>query len=62
MWRVSRRIVELEEEGLGVVRSCADVPAEARIETTKIVVDGEKRRATLEYWRKGKGWKEVLAW
>ncbi len=62
-WRVSRRIVELEEAGLGVVvRSCGDVPEHARIEATSAVVDGEERRATVEYWRQGRRWKEVLTW
>ena len=58
---IAERIVQLEEEGLGNVRSCHDIPKEARLYDMKIcLVPGEKTQVELIYWVKGRRVDEVL--
>ncbi|KIV80082.1 hypothetical protein PV11_07609 [Exophiala sideris] len=49
--RVAEHVVEIEEGGLGIVKSCADVPDWARISDVHPVFDLEKRKAVLFYSR-----------
>ena len=49
--RVAERIVEIEESGLGVVRTCADVPDWARTSEACPIFDPEHRKAILCYQR-----------
>jgi hypothetical protein len=49
--RVAQRVIEIEEEGLGEVRSCNDVPDWARISNVKPTFDRDGRKATLNYSR-----------
>jgi len=51
--KVAERLVEIEEEGLGEVKSCKDVPDWARISDVHPVFDPVRRRATLTYGRWG---------
>jgi hypothetical protein len=68
--RVAERLVKLEEEGLGEVKSCADVPDWARISHVMPAFEKEgQRRATLSYRRLGskhdvvrRTVEEVLEW
>ncbi|PWY79247.1 hypothetical protein BO70DRAFT_363006 [Aspergillus heteromorphus CBS 117.55] len=48
---VAEKWIEIEEEGLGVVASCADVPAGARLADFLPVFDGEESSA-LVYFRR----------
>lgn len=47
--RVAQRLMEIEEAGLGDVRSCKDVPEWARISDVTVRFDLEECRATIEY-------------
>jgi hypothetical protein len=49
--RVCTRIVEIEEEGLGLVRSCADIPPTARIANVDVNFNPGERRAEMTYLR-----------
>lgn len=49
--RVAERVVQIEEEGLGEVRSSQDVPAWARILNVQPNFEKEGRRAKLKYTR-----------
>ena len=49
--RVAERLMEIEEAGLGDVRSCDDVPKWARITSVDVHFDLEECRATIEYLR-----------
>jgi hypothetical protein len=67
--KVAERLVEIEEEGLGEVKSCQDVPDWARISDVHPVFDTVERRATLTYGRCGsknnfqrKTIQEVIEW
>jgi hypothetical protein len=51
--KVAERLVEIEEEGLGEVKSCKDVPDWARISDVHPEFDPVGRRATLTYGRCG---------
>jgi hypothetical protein len=51
--KVAERLVEIEEEGLGEVKSCQDVPDWARISGIHPVFDPVGRRANLLYSRYG---------
>jgi hypothetical protein len=51
--KVAERLVEIEEEGLGEVKSCKDVPDWARISDVHPEFDPVGRRATLTYGRYG---------
>jgi hypothetical protein len=50
--RVAERVVEIEEQGLGVVTCCADVPDWARLSDVQPNFDAEHRRAILSYTRR----------
>jgi hypothetical protein len=49
--RVLNRAVEIEEEGLGEVLSCEDVPAWARISNIDVQFDPDGRKACMTYNR-----------
>ncbi|KAM3089435.1 hypothetical protein ACMFMG_001034 [Clarireedia jacksonii] len=49
--RAARRVVEIEESGLGLVREAADVPDWARISEVEPEFDTEKRKVTVKYYR-----------
>jgi hypothetical protein len=51
--RVAERVVQIEEMGLGCVRSCEDVPDWARISNVQPVFEKEGRRARISYRRMG---------
>jgi hypothetical protein len=51
--KVAERLIEIEEEGLGEVKSCKDVPDWALISDVHPVFDPVRRRATLTYGRWG---------
>jgi hypothetical protein len=51
--KVAERLIEIEEEGLGEVKSCKDVPDWARISDVHPEFDPVGRRATLTYGRCG---------
>lgn len=51
--RVAERIVAIEESGLGVVKTCADVPDWARTSEACPIFDPEHRKAILCYQRVG---------
>ncbi|MCJ1325414.1 hypothetical protein MMC10_002077 [Thelotrema lepadinum] len=67
LWRsdlvayVAERIVTLEEEGL-TVRSCRDVPDEARLKDLILDFDPTERRANVRYVQKDRIVDEVLSW
>jgi hypothetical protein len=50
--RVAERVVEIEEQGLGLVTCCADVPDWARLSDVQPNFDAEHRRAVLSYSRR----------
>jgi hypothetical protein len=52
--RAARRVVEIEESGLGVVKEAADVPDWARISEVEPTFDTEKKMVTIKYYRRGK--------
>ncbi|PQE05373.1 C6 zinc finger domain protein [Rutstroemia sp. NJR-2017a BVV2] len=52
--RAARRVVEIEEFGLGVVKEAADVPDWARISEVDPTFDMEKNMVTIKYYRSGK--------
>ena len=49
--RVAEKVVEIEEAGLGEVRSCEDVPDWARISDVEPIFDQYARRVTIRYIR-----------
>ncbi len=51
--KVAERGMQVEEEGLGTVKCCADVPDWARISHVKPVFDPIGRKVTLKYSRAG---------
>lgn len=66
---VAERVVQIEEEGLGEVKCCADIPDWARISDVSPVFDPVARKAILSYMRKGSGHslvrqpvEEVIEW
>jgi hypothetical protein len=52
--KVAERLVEIEEDGLGEVKSCHDVPDWARLSFVAPVFDPAGRRALVKYMRIGK--------
>jgi hypothetical protein len=52
--KVAERLVEIEEDGLGEVKSCYDVPDWARLSFVAPVFDPAGRRALVKYMRIGK--------
>lgn len=50
---VCKRIVEIEEYGLGQVTCCEDVPAWARITNVELDFDLQNRRVRMRYHRQG---------
>ena len=50
--RVAEEIVAIEEAGLGVIRTCEDVPDEARIFNIKVQFDLQGRNGTVKFMRK----------
>ena len=50
--RVCRRLIEIEEQGLGEVTCCADVPERARLSGLKVQFDAEGRVGALAYRKK----------
>lgn len=48
---VAERVVQIEEEGLEDVRSCRDVPSQARLTQVVPKFDMQKKRATICYSR-----------
>ena len=68
LWRsdvtahVAERIVELEEEGLGDVKSYQDVPADKRILDAIITLDPSERDATIRFVFKDRTIEEPLTW
>jgi hypothetical protein len=66
---VAERVIQIEEEGLGDVKCCADIPDWARISDVSPVFDAVGRKAFLSYMRKGSGHslvrqpvEEVIEW
>ncbi|KAH8678856.1 hypothetical protein BGZ60DRAFT_468234 [Tricladium varicosporioides] len=51
--KVARRVMEIEEEGLGEIRCAEDVPLWARISEVEPIFDQEARRAKISYTRLG---------
>jgi hypothetical protein len=49
--KVTERLVEIEEEGLGVVKSCHDVPDWARLSFVAPMFDPAGRRAVVKFMR-----------
>ncbi|KAL8949544.1 MAG: hypothetical protein Q9222_004353 [Ikaeria aurantiellina] len=49
--RVAERIMNLEEKGLGEVKTCADVPDSARISDIQVSFDLSARRGYINYLR-----------
>ena len=49
--RVAERLISIEEEGLGVITSCADVPDTARLNTVDVKFDLGSRLAIIKYCR-----------
>jgi hypothetical protein len=49
--KVAQRVLEIEEAGLGEVKSCEDVPDWARISNVSPLFDPVGRKATLTYSR-----------
>jgi hypothetical protein len=49
--RVLKRIVDIEEKGLGLIQSAADVPAASRISNVDVKFDREERKAVMIYIR-----------
>jgi hypothetical protein len=66
--RVCSRIVEIEEEGLGLVLSCSDVPSTSRITNVDVKFDLEERQAVMTYLRAqcakaaAKNVREIITW
>ena len=58
---VTNKIVMLEEEGL-TVRSCHDVPDEARLKDLKINFHPAEMTAEVQYVKKGKVVDEIISW
>jgi hypothetical protein len=50
---VCTRMMQIEEEGLGEVTRCEDVPAWARISDIELDIDLQKRKLTMKYRRQG---------
>jgi hypothetical protein len=59
---VAQRIIELEEEGLGAVRSCHDVPVDARLQGIKLTLDPAGMKALLQYKIRNQIIDEYLEW
>lgn len=59
---VLERIIELEEEGLGNVQSCSDIPEEARLNDFNIFLDPTEMKAIVRYVVRGKVTDEVISW
>jgi hypothetical protein len=51
--KVAERVVEIEEAGLGEVKSCSDVPDWARLSFVCPRFDHARRRAVVTYMRRG---------
>ena len=49
--QVGEKIISLEEEGLGLVASCHDVPEWARVKAVSVDFDMEGRLGTIKYTR-----------
>ncbi|KAL8922271.1 MAG: hypothetical protein Q9208_005241 [Pyrenodesmia sp. 3 TL-2023] len=49
--RCAERIVKIEEEGLGEVKSCADVPDWARVSDIEVTLDQSESRGFITYSR-----------
>ncbi|KAL8898595.1 MAG: hypothetical protein Q9207_006616 [Kuettlingeria erythrocarpa] len=49
--RCAERIIKIEEEGLGEVKCCADVPDWARISDVQVTFDQRQRRGFITYSR-----------
>ncbi|KAL9631285.1 MAG: hypothetical protein Q9164_005975 [Protoblastenia rupestris] len=53
--RAAEKIISIEENGLGVVQSCHDVPESSRIRAVSVQFDMEGRLGTIRYSRQGTG-------
>lgn len=51
--RVAERLMNLEEAGLGEVKTCKDVPESARVSAVNVDFDLEGRQAFVEFCRQG---------
>ena len=51
--QVCRKLIDVEEEGLGDVRWCEDVPRWARIQQVKLSLDAEGRLGKITYQKQG---------
>lgn len=51
--KVAERLVEIEEEGLGDVKNCHDIPDWARLSFVAPIFDPAGRRAVIKYMRIG---------
>lgn len=61
--RVAQRVVELEEEGLGVVNTCDDVPLKARLAGVQVSMDPTKQRAQIHYLKGSSAYRtETMTW
>ena len=59
---ITERIVQLEEDGLENVRSCHDIPREARLRDMKIYLIPGETKVGLIYWVRGTRVDEILTW
>ena len=57
--RVAERLMEIEEAGLGEIKSCEDVPRWARITSVHVDFDLQECRGTLEFCRQRSALEEV---
>jgi len=57
--KAADRVIAIEEEGLGEVKSCEDVPDWARINNAMPTFDINEKKVTLRYSRKGSPYDEV---
>lgn len=57
---VCERVIEIEERGLGIVRSCSDIPEISRVRVTSILIDMERspnlHDNDLDHWFGTSGW------
>jgi hypothetical protein len=62
--RVCERIVDIEEEGLGQVQSCSDIPSTSRITNVDVQFDLEGRQAVMTYVRPlcGENVQDIITW
>ena len=67
LWRsdlvahIGDQIVKLEEEGLNV-RSCHDIPDDARIKHVKMQIDSAETKGEVQYTFNGKVSREAISW